>query len=131
MVWAIDKILITELKSKVVLRFLMKCPSILFVLYTVCPVYRLSSLLFVPIYPLSRIPCVPLLFVPLAFVRVEFHQNSLLNLQKKDVNNINGTGTNDIRTNGIRTNGIRTNSRGTNGIRDIGYIGTNSREDKR
>ena len=50
----------------------MKCPSILFVLYTVCPVYCLSSLLFVPIYPLSRIPCVPLLFVPLAFVRILF-----------------------------------------------------------
>ena len=39
--------------------------------YTVCPVYSLSPLSFVLVY-LSRIPCVPLLFVRIPFVSISF-----------------------------------------------------------
>ena len=60
------------MEIKICIAFLMKSPRILIVLYTVCPVYCLSSLLFVPIYLLPCIPCVPLAFVRILFVVILF-----------------------------------------------------------
>ena len=51
-------------------------------------------------------------------------------IQMIKCNNHIGTKTNNTRTNSIWTKFRGTNSRGTHGICDKGYIGTNSREDK-